>query len=112
MSASPFSCSHRFSKFGLVLTATALLLSACAEEVVERPRYREGVVAVAPPAPEVEVVGVSPRPGWVWEPGYWNWQGGRHVWVNGVWVAPRPGYRWEPHAWVHEGKGWRLREGY
>jgi hypothetical protein len=95
-----------------VLVASALLLGACVEEVVERPRYREGVVAVEPPAPQVEVVGVAPRPGWVWQPGYWNWQGDRHVWVNGAWVEPRPGYRWEPHAWMREGKGWRLREGY
>ena len=112
MSTPSRSCPRRPARLGLVLVASALLLGACVEEVVERPRYREGVVAVEPPAPQVEVVGVAPRPGWVWQPGYWNWQGDRHVWVNGAWVEPRPGYRWEPHAWMREGKGWRLREGY
>ena len=70
------------------------------------------VVTVAPPAPQVEVVGVAPSPGYIWEAGYWNWEGGRHVWHPGRWEAPRPGYYWEPHVWVHEGNGWRMREGY
>jgi hypothetical protein len=112
MSTSLLFRSHRFGRAGLAMVASVLLLAACAEEVVERPRYGAEVVTVAPPPPQVEVVGVAPHPGWVWEPGYWNWQGERHVWVAGTWVAPRPGYRWEPHAWVKEGKGWRLREGY
>jgi hypothetical protein len=34
--------------------------------------YADGVVMVAPPAPLVEVSGVSPKPGYVWIAGYWN----------------------------------------
>jgi hypothetical protein len=112
MSLSSFSLSRRAASVGLALAASGLVLTACVAETVGPPRYRETVVGIAPPAPEVEVVGVAPHPGWVWQPGYWNWEANRHVWVAGNWVAPRPGYHWEPHAWVHEDKGWRLREGY
>jgi len=72
----------------LAYPAAARALTACVAETVGPPRYRETVVGIAPPAPEVEVVGVAPHPGWVWQPGYWNWQGDRHVWVNGAWVEP------------------------
>jgi hypothetical protein len=113
MSTSRLSPALRFGKFGLglVLAASSLILGGCVEKVVDRPVRGEELVTVAPPPPQVEVVGVAPHPGWVWQPGYWNWAGGRHVWVAGNWVEPREGYRWEPHAWVREGKGWRLREG-
>lgn len=66
-----------------------------------------GVVTVAPPPPQVEVVGVAPFPGAIWINGWWGWRGGRHVWIAGRWEAPRPGYRWEPHMWQREGNGWR-----
>jgi hypothetical protein len=55
-------------------------------------------IGVAPPAPQVEVVPAA-RPGYVWTPGYWNWDGGRHVWVGGTWVAERPGYAYAPARW-------------
>jgi hypothetical protein len=70
-----------------------------------------GIVMVAPPAPQVEVVGAPPTPGWVWIGGYWGWVGDRHEWVPGHWVAPRPGRHWVPHQWVRQGDGWRLRPG-
>jgi hypothetical protein len=71
-----------------------------------------GAVAVPPPAPQVEVIGVPPQPGYVWIGGYWDWVGGRHVWAPGYWAAPRPGYRWVPHRWAYGGGGWRLHQGY
>ena len=74
--------------------------------------YAPHVVAVAPPPPQVEVVGVAPAPGYVWFGGYWNWVGGTHVWVPGYWGAGRPGYRWVPHGWVRTGGGWRMAPGH
>ncbi|HMK84526.1 MAG TPA: hypothetical protein VK437_01095 [Steroidobacteraceae bacterium] len=94
---------------GAALLAAALL-GGCV--VAPAPGYYGPVVAVAPPAPQVEVVGVAPTPGFVWFGGYWNWVGGRHVWVAGHWGPGRPGYHWVPHAWVHEGGGWRMHEGH
>jgi hypothetical protein len=68
-------------------------------------------IQVAPPAPRVEVV-PAPRVGYVWAPGYWRWNGRRHVWVNGVWVRERRGWRWEPDAWVQGPNGrWHLVRG-
>jgi hypothetical protein len=77
-----------------------------------QPYYGGAPVMVAPPPPQVEVVGVSPVAGYIWIGGFWNWVGGRHVWVGGHWEAPRPGQRWVPHQWVREGGGWRLHEGH
>lgn len=95
---------------GLVLAAASL--SGCVV-VPARPYYASpAVVPVAPPAPEVEVIGAPPVAGYIWLGGYWGWAGGRHVWINGHWEAPRAGYRWVPHAWVREPGGWRMHEGH
>jgi hypothetical protein len=94
---------------GLVL---ASLLSGCVIAPA-RPYYRdEGVVAVAPPPPREEIIGVAPAVGYIWLGGYWGWNGGRHVWYGGHWEAGRPGHYWVPHAWVQGGGGWRLNPGH
>jgi hypothetical protein len=69
---------------------------------------QEVVVAVAPPAERVEVVGRAPSTHHFWMPGYWSWAGGRHVWVGGRWELNRPGWGWQRDTWVHEGRGWRF----
>src|ERR1700745_3856681 len=65
------------------------------------------VVGFAPPAPVVETVPVPPAPGYVWQPGYWSWNGVQYVWVPGVYVMP-PYARavWVPGTWVGRGGGW------
>ena len=93
----------------IVLGCTGL--SACVV-VPARPYGGGEYVAVAPPRPVVEVVGVAPAPGYFWVGGYWGWVGGRHEWRPGYWEAPRAGYRWVPHAWDHEERGWRTHEGH
>ncbi len=94
------------------LMVAGSLLSGCIVAPAPGYYYRGPVVAVAPPPPQVEVVGVAPSPGYVWIGGYWNWVGGRHVWVPGYWGAGRPGYHWVPHGWVHAGGGWRMAPGH
>jgi len=74
--------------------------------------YIGETVIVEPPPPRVEVRGEPPHHGDVFVDGYWKWVDGHHVWVPGHWTAPRRGYYWQPQIWVHEGNGWRLREGY
>lgn len=77
---------------------------AVADEAVYAP--------LAPPPPQAEIVPALPFVGAVWVGGYWNWSGGRHVWMPGHYVQPRPGYRWQPHAWrPHPGGGWALHGG-
>lgn len=102
---------------GITAVAAALALASVALTgcvVAPAPGYyAEGPVMVAPPPPQVEVVGVAPAPGLVWVGGYWNWVGGRHVWVGGRWQAPPPGYHaWVPHHWVAYRGGWRLAPGH
>jgi hypothetical protein len=68
-------------------------------------------VDVAPPAPRVEVVPRA-RVGYVWSPGYWRWNGSRHVWVGGVWLHERHGYNWVPAHWSPNGPRWHYVPGY
>jgi hypothetical protein len=79
--------------------------------VPDQRHYAGGVVMVAPPAPQVEVVGTPPQSGFVWIAGYWNWVGDRHTWIAGHWEAPRPGHHWVAYEWVRQGDGWRLKPG-
>lgn len=67
-------------------------------------------VRVAPPPLRYEVIPALRR-GYVWVPGYWDWRGHRHVWVNGVWVRERRGYIYQPHRWEQRGTGWYLNRG-
>ena len=98
-----------------ILAATALLSAPLLGGCVVAPApgyYGRGVVTIAPPEARVEVVGVAPTAGYVWFPGYWNWNGSSHVWVGGYWGPGRPGYYWAPHAWVRYGGGWRMAPGH
>jgi hypothetical protein len=92
-------------------TLAAVLLSAALSGCIVAPA--PGVVTyTAPPAPQVEVVGVAPTPGYFWVGGWWAWEGGRYGWHPGYWQAPRPGYHWAPHRWVRAGGGWRMEPGH
>lgn len=105
---------------GLLAVAAATALTGC---VVAPPRQQVVYTnaptmqpppiyaQVAPPPPQVEVVGIAP-PGYFWVSGIWLWEGGRHVWHPGHLEAHRPGYRWQPHQWVPAGGGWQLRGGF
>jgi len=67
-----------------------------------RVNVRAGIDVPPPPA-RVEVV-PAPRPGYVWAPGYWAWEGRRHVWREGRWIGERHGYHWVPGHWAeHQG---------
>ncbi|HXF78280.1 MAG TPA: YXWGXW repeat-containing protein [Usitatibacter sp.] len=68
-------------------------------------------VDIAPPAPRYEVV-PSPRAGYAWVPGFWDWRGRRHVWVKGHFERERAGFVYAPNHWVEEGGRWRLDRGH
>ncbi len=68
-------------------------------------------VRIGPPAPRFERA-PPPRRGYAWAPGYWRYDGHRHVWAGGYWVRARPGYRYAPARWVHGRGGWRFHHGY
>ena len=63
-----------------------LFVALLAATVVSTPAIArsEIYVNIGPPPPVVEVV-PAPRPGYVWAPGYWGWNGHKHVWAKGHW---------------------------
>src|SRR5574340_92840 len=95
-------CAMNPSASRLAGRASALLLScvlcACVVAPVGPPYYPGPVVAVAPPAPVPEVIGVAPGPGYFWIGGWWNWGGGHYDWHPGRWEHDRRGYRSEEHT--------------
>ena len=113
----------------LAALAAALSLAGCVVAPAPRPVYQPApppvvyqqpvpaqpapaVVYQAPPAPQGEVITVSPGPGYFWIPGIWIWEGNRHVWRGGHWEAHRPGQAYVPHQWVRSGNAWHLHGGY
>lgn len=62
-------------------------------------------IDVRPPPPRAEVVPAR-RKGYLWTPGYWAWEGNRHVWVEGYWTRVRPGYVYSPGYWEQRGERW------
>jgi|GEM_PF-936278 len=68
-------------------------------------------VRIAPPPPRVVVV-PPPRAGFVWAPGYWRWNGRRHVWVEGHWLRARRGFHWVPEHWVERRGHYRFVPGH
>jgi hypothetical protein len=55
-------------------------------------------INIAPPAPRVVEV-PPPRPGFVWAPGYYRWDGHQHVWIDGHFMRERRGSHWVPEHW-------------
>jgi hypothetical protein len=94
---------NRILLAAIAVSAAMVSLPVAARAIID--------IEIAPPAPRVEVA-PPPRVGYVWTPGYWRWNGRRHVWINGVWVPARRGYHWEPAAWVQGPNGrWHLAPG-
>jgi hypothetical protein len=94
---------NRMLLAALALSAATISLPAAAATFVD--------IKIAPPAPHVEIV-PGPRPGYVWAPGYWRWNGHRHIWVRGGWIRERHGWRWEPQHWVQTPNGrWHFVQG-
>jgi len=69
------------------------------------------LVHVAPPAVRGEVRPPRPGPGYLWEPGRWEWREGRHVWAAGHWIQGKPGRMWVPGHWRRLGDAWTWEPG-
>lgn len=67
-------------------------------------------IDTAPPPPRHELV-PAPRAGYVWAPGYWDWNHGRHHWVRGHWIRERRGMYWHPDRWENRDGRWVLVHG-
>ncbi|HXO20987.1 MAG TPA: hypothetical protein VOA87_13815 [Thermoanaerobaculia bacterium] len=64
--------------------------------------YGVGVrVGFAPPPFRHEAVIVTPGPGYVWLPGYYDWRDSNYFWVEGRWEQPpRRGAIWVAPRYV------------
>ena len=102
----PAACKHQSMVKKIIsgmILAAGLAVSASAADVYVR---------IGPPRPIVERRPISPARGYVWVPGYHNWDGRSYVWVAGRWEQPpRARARWQKHHWVKQRGGWVLVEG-
>jgi len=72
-------------------------------------------VGFAPPALPVYEQPVCPGEGYIWTPGYWDYDqdADDYFWVPGTWVlAPEPGFLWTPGYWGWGGEGFLFHVGY
>jgi hypothetical protein len=83
------------------------LMVASSLGAVALPAQAQGEIVLnfGPPAPRYEYV-PAPRRGYVWESGYWHWNGHRHVWIAGHWERARPGYAYIGPRWVERDGRW------
>jgi hypothetical protein len=70
------------------------------------------VSSLEPPPPRIVEV-PAPRPGYAWQPGYWQRDGDDWEWVDGQWVELPPHYTWAPAHWEGGGDGsWHFVPGH
>jgi hypothetical protein len=70
-------------------------------------------VSFGPPALPIYEQPICPGDGYIWTPGYWDWDGDDYYWVPGTWVeAPEVGFLWTPGYWGWGGSAFFFHEGY
>ncbi|APV48659.1 hypothetical protein BWI17_02530 [Betaproteobacteria bacterium GR16-43] len=77
--------------FALAATFTAMPAKAATPSVI--------VNRTAPPAEQPFEATPSPRKGYTWSPGFWDWRGTGYRWSPGEWIPERRGFRWQPYGW-------------
>lgn len=94
--------------------AAALFVAVSGAAFVPAPAHAQVnvniVIGNPPPPPRYEAV-PRPRAGYVWAPGFWNWNGRDHDWRSGHWERARAGQVYNLPQWVQADNGWRLQEG-
>jgi hypothetical protein len=91
------------------LLCAALGLTAGVSGVASARTYVD--IDIAPPPPREEVV-PGPRVGFVWAPGYWDYNGRHHEWRKGHWVHERHGHHWVNDEWVQRDGRWHHERGH
>ena len=87
----------------LVIIVGAQVLVACSGYIV----------ATGPPVPPDEVIVVAPSPRYVWVPGYYAYNSGAYVWIQGSYQLPprgRSGYT--QGEWMKTPKGYKRGKGH
>lgn len=94
------------------LVGCVLLMAALGTGCITTTRGRL-YVRVGPPPVVVESRGVAPGPGYVWQPGFYRWDGRAYVWSAGRYErAPRARAVWVPGHWQRDRRGWYFVEGH
>jgi hypothetical protein len=89
----------------------ALNFSIIATAALTRPCVGAEMTSdVAPPPPRVERF--LPHDGYVWAPGYWEWNGRSYHWVSGTYLAERRGVNWVADRWEPVGGHWQRVAGH
>ncbi|TQK03888.1 YXWGXW repeat-containing protein [Herbaspirillum sp. SJZ130] len=111
-----------YVSFLLVVITTSLImrkiifasLIAIASAASVLPAVAQAQVSVSinigPPPLRVEPL-PPPRHGYIWAPGYWDWNGHDHVWREGRWMRERSGYSYAQPVWRQGPNGWVLDRG-
>ena len=96
----------------LIPTALALVLSAAALAPTQAVAQAtvQVVIGRAPPPMRQEMI-PEMRRGYEWAPGYWNWNGRRHVWVPGHRQRTRHGHYYQQPQWQQDGERWQFNRG-
>ena len=71
-----------------------------------------GVDADAAPPPPREERAPAPRDGYVWAPGYWDWNGHAYSWVTGRFIFEHRGAHWVADRWEPAGSRWQHVSGH
>ena len=66
-----------------------------------------GIEATVAPPPARDERPPAPRDGYIWAPGYWDWEGHGYSWVSGRYVFERHGAHWVPDRWDPVGEHWQ-----
>jgi hypothetical protein len=92
------------SSAAMLLVAGALFMAGYASAGADI------VIDAAPPAPRAEHEPPH-RDGYVWAPGYWEWNGRFFHWTSGTWISERRGH-WVADHWDQIGNQWRYVPGH
>ncbi len=80
-------------------------------------QVQAGLVVPDEPPAKIQEVPPAERPQgsqFVWVPGYWAWDAGRHgyIWVSACWRAAPAGMYWVPGYWARVPEGWEWVPGF
>jgi YXWGXW repeat-containing protein len=64
-----------------------------------------------PPPPPPRDEAYSPKPGFVWAKGHWEWRTDKYDWIPGHWERVRAGVTWVDAHWEQHGSEWVFVEG-
>jgi hypothetical protein len=94
----------------LIVTITAISLSTLSLGMPGRALAHEVYTDQTPPPPR-EFQPPHARDGYVWAPGFWDWNGKNFHWVNGTWLVERRARHWVADHWEQNEARWHFVPG-